>query len=103
MVSVSLAELVWLPTVTLAVLVRVSPGLPTRVALMVKVTLLPMGMAGIVIPAPCMSAMVTLPGQVAPPVVAEQVTLLTLILATARSLKTALLNATPVVLVMTTV
>lgn len=102
MVSVSLAELVWPPTVTLAVLVRVSPGLPVRVALMVNVTLPLTGIEGIVMPAPCMSATVGEAGQVAPPE-AEQLTLLAVIPVTAGSLKTALLKVSFVVLVMVTI
>ena len=77
MVSVSLAELVWLLTVTLAVLVSSSPAgaLIASVALMVKVTLLLLGRDGIVRPAPCIAPTVGLAGQVAPPP-AVQLTLL---------------------------
>lgn len=99
---VSLADAVALPTVTVAVLVNVAGGVLLTVALMVKVTVLLLGMEGIVRPAPCIPPTVTLAGQVAPPA-AVQLTLLAVRPVTAGSLKSALVKVSPVVLVMTTV
>ena len=81
--SASLALAVWPFDVTVATLVSVPVGLPVSCAVTVKVTTLPFAIDGIVIPAPCIAATVTLPalGQVAVPVVTAQVTLLTVRLA----------------------
>jgi hypothetical protein len=98
---VSLAEAVAPLTVTVAVLVNVAGGLLLTVALMVKVTLLLLGMEEIVQPVPCISDTLQI-GQIAPPV-AEQEILLAVRPVTAGSLNTALINVSPVVLVMTTV
>ena len=77
--SASLALAVWPFAVTVATLVSVPVGFPLSCALTVKVTMLPFAIDGIVIPAPCIAATVTLPalGQVAVPAVTAQVTLLT--------------------------
>lgn len=101
---VSVAVAVWLPTVTVAVLVMEPVGLLTKVAPTAKVMLLSTGMLEeMVMPAPCMAATLQFTqGQIVPPAESEQVTLLTVRLVTAGSLKTALLNATPVVFEMTT-
>ena len=101
--SLSLAELVLLLTVTLAVLTSVVGvlGVPT-VPVTVKVKVLLIGMVGNVMPAPCMAATVELAGQVEPPP-AVQLTLLTLRLLIAGDVNTALLSGLPVVLVMTMV
>ncbi len=72
------------------------------VASMVKVRLLSIGMSGSLIPAPCMSVMLRVAGQVAPPA-AVQASPLTLTLSVAGSVNTAPLSGWPVVLVMTTV
>jgi len=85
--------MIWLPGV----------AAPDTVALMVKVRLLLLGrLAGVMaMPAPCISATLVV-GQAAPSA-AAQVTLLTVRLATARSVKTAFCKGPPELLVMTTV
>ena len=102
---VSVAVAVWLPTVTVAVLVIEPVGLLVKVALIVKATQLLLDKEGIVQPAPCIAALVQLKvEQIVPPAESEQVGLpLTARLVTAGSLKTALVNVSPVVLVMVTV
>lgn len=110
-VSVSLAELVCPLTVTLAVLViRVPTGTPLlTLALMVKVTLPPLGSVGMVRPAPCMAALERPAGHVAPPLAEHPIgSLVTVRLATAGSLNTAALplaveKVMPALLVITTV
>ena len=85
---------------TEAVLVNVAGGVLDTVALMVKVRLLLLGKEGMVMPATCISVTLQLAqGHAAP----AQSTLLTVRPVTAGSLKTALVNVTPVVLVITTV
>ena len=101
-VLLSLADLETPEIVTVAVLVSVPTGLPElNVALMEKVMLLPIGIFGMAIPAPCMAATVEEAGQVAPPA-AEHVTLLAVRLATAGSLKTAPDTTSPVSFVIVT-
>ena len=100
--SLSLAELVCPLMVAEAVLVSMPQGLPVREPVTVKVRLLLLGMLGRAIPAPCMAETVGLAGQVAP-AAAVQLTLLTLRLAMAGSVKTTPLSVLAVALVMTIV
>ena len=73
--------------VRLAVLVTLPVAAGLIVAVTVNVTLLPAGKVAMGIPVPCMAVIVGAAGQAAPPVMAPQLTLLTVRLATAGSVK----------------
>ena len=74
-------------TLATLLMLPVAPAVPVTL----KVTLPPLGKVGMVMPAPCMAARVTLAGagHAAPPVTLPQVTAVTVRLATAGSVKIA--------------